>query len=292
MKKQFKILLAGYGDIARRAAGLLSQNGYQLFGLRRTRLDPGNDPVTMVFEDLRDSSRLAAVLEQRFDVVVISMTPEAFSDEGYKNSYVAAAASFATAVKRVSCPPGLVIWVSSTGVYGQHRGEWVDESSATKPETFSGKRLLEAERKIASVAESGPIKPIVVRFSGIYGPGRNRLLEQVKRGRLVGADQPIWSNRIHSMDCAGVLVHLIERQLQGAPLFDLYLATDRLPVPMYEVQAWLAERLGVERQQTVAASGRANRRVSSRRLIESGYVFQYPTYREGYAALLDEPQRQ
>jgi len=105
----------------------------------------------------------------------------------------------------------------------------------------------------------------------------------------------LWSNRIHRDDCAGALRHLM--LLDGAA--GLYLGVDHEPADLCEVQRWLASELGAPAPPTTTGddsdaeiSGRrrsSNKRCSSQRLVDSGYRFRYPTFREGYGAMLDAP---
>ena len=291
MKKQFKVLLAGYGDIARRMAAPLTDAGCSVSGVRRSppRTESGS-PVTQFQADLRDSQQLAELLVREFDAVVVSVTPDDFSDEGYKNSYVAVAESLARVMTAVEIPPGLVLWVSSTSVYGQGAEEWVDESSPACPSSFSGKRLLQAEQIILGLAQQLPLQATAVRFSGIYGSGRTRLLKRVRQGKIAPAEPVAWSNRIHSRDCAGVLCHLIAMHRRGKPLETVYLATDCEPAPLHYVHSWLADRLEVKGVQSPEGetAPRANRRCCNRRLLEAGYQFAYPDFRAGYTAVLAE----
>src|SRR5690606_24982960 len=104
-----------------------------------------------------------------------------------------------------SSPVRRVLFASSTAVYGQDDGSWVDETSPTEPRRFTGRCLLEAE---ALLAGSG-LGFSNVRFAGIYGPGRGRLLSQVLDGSAVFGSEPHITNRIHRDDCAGFLQHLI-----------------------------------------------------------------------------------
>ncbi len=129
-----------------------------------------------------------------------------------------------------------------------------------------------------------------VRFAGIYGPGRERLIRQVQEGRQAQPQPVQYSNRIHRDDCAGVLAHLIARDLAGEPLEPLYLASDSDPAPLHEVMAWLAKELGVTPTEgtDLPLRRRASKRCRNQRLLDSGYRFIYPGYREGYKALLKE----
>jgi len=303
MESSLKVLFAGCGDIAVRAIAQLqnlqSDSDWQTLGMRRN-VAKLPTSINAVAGDVRDRAQLQDMLNlQLIDVLVVTLTPSQMSDEGYRDSYVVAAQSIESAVQACKQPPRLIIWVSSTGVYGQNSGEWVDESTETHPVSFRGRRLLEAENVIAAL----PITSVIVRFSGIYGPGRNRLVNQVKKGEPV-PEQPVsWTNRIHSEDCAGTIVHLLERFSRGEHLEPCYIGTDDEPVPAYEMRRWLAAEIGVQfNRMNQAEPGDSDfdfnsdsssvvdskgRQCSNQRLRDSGYEFLYPTYREGYRALID-----
>ena len=133
---------------------------------------------------------------------------------------------------------------------------------------------------------ASPIPATVVRFAGIYGPGRDWLIERARGGASCAGDPPKYTNRIHRDDCAGVLSHLIERDR----IDDAYIGVDDAPVEECEVLEWLAARLGAPAPRRVGAgSGPATasgKRCSNARLRASGYRFRYPSFREGYAAVL------
>lgn len=291
-----KVLFIGCGDLALRAIRQLRETPEPgcpeviCHGLRRrVELLPETLPATA--GDSRDSAALTALLAaQQFDMLVITLTPEEMSERGYRDSYVAGARSLARALEQSRCQPRGVIWASSTGVYGQHNGEWVDELAETAPASYRGKYLLAAEEIIAQL----PVASVVLRYSGIYGPGRGRLLQQVKAGRIAPSAPVQWSNRIHAEDAAGVMVHVLRRLQRGEAVPPCYLATDNEPVPLHDLQIWLAAQLGLASsiaaagETDQAGSGMANRRCLNRRLRDSGFVFRYPTFREGYLQLLAE----
>lgn len=277
-----KLLIIGCGDIGHRLAERLSQEHYQITGLRRQ--PPASSPrLRYLAADAADPAALTRALTERFDVVVVTLTPSQRTDEGYHHAYVLSCENLVRALGRQAQPPRLVIFVSSTSVYGQTGGEWVDEESPTEPQRATARRLLEAERVIAD----SDFAHCIVRFSGIYGPGRNRLVEQVRQGRATLSDR--YTNRIHADDCAGVLAHLIERQRLGEPIDTLYVASDDEPVPMAEVVNWLAMHLRVDwaRFAPDARAATDNKRCANQRLRASGYDFRYPDYRAGYSALLE-----
>ena len=275
-----KILLAGCGDIGSRT-GLQLASQFDCFGLKRNpRSIP--QPIAPLAGSVTDVSRLREVLDQGFDVVVVTLTPGEFTEQAYRKSYVDGAATLVEAIECTEHKPKLVIWVSSTSVYGNNAGGWVDEQSPTAAQSFSGKLLLQAEELIATL----PCASVIVRFSGIYGPGRTRMLGQVLAGRGRPALPEQWSNRIHSDDCAGVLAHLVRRFQQGEQLHSLYLATDSAPVTQHDLRCWLAAELNVELRDEIVEQ-KAIRRCSNQRLLETGYQFKYPTYKEGYKALIE-----
>lgn len=277
---QENLLIIGCGDIGQRLGYQLDPARYQVTGLRR---HPPADLPYLHYQvgDATDSAQLDAVLGAKdFGIIVVSMTPHERSDGAYERAYVQTCRNLVAGLNHHQRRPRLVIFVSSTAVYGQNDGNWVDELSPTTPDSFSGKRLLQAEQ----IIETSGFTHCIVRFSGIYGPGRHRLIEQVKQGRA--ANSPQYTNRIHADDCAGVLAHLIELQ-RREQLAHLYIATDSSPTTMIEVVTWIADQLGIEDFISDTASNeRGNKRLSNRRVLQSGYQFKYPEFKAGYGALL------
>jgi len=284
MKDQLKILFCCFGDIAQRAA---ARTQHQSFGLRRNSeaIQGRPDSIVPIAADMTDADALAAALQQGFDVVVVTLTPGTFTEQAYRDSYLAGAHALSQALSQtnpiIEHKPKLVIWVSSTSVYGHNSGDWVDEDTATNPQSFSGKLLLEAEQVIAAL----PCQHSIVRFSGIYGPGRTRMLGQVRAGKGRPAEPQQWSNRIHSDDCGGVLVHLISRFAAGESVESLYVATDSAPVTQHDLRTWMAGEMQVALTDEIVEQ-KSVRRCSNQRLLDSGYDFIYPTYKEGYLALM------
>ena len=275
-----QVLIVGCGDIGVRLAQCLPQDVYKVTGLRR---NPPEDLPFLRYQacDVTNADELAEVLLQNFAVIIISMTPSERSDAGYERAYVKTCRNLVGILGAQSLKPRLLIFVSSTAVYGQLDGSWVDENSPTEPVGFSGERLLEAE---AIIKNSGYANTIV-RFSGIYGPNRNRLIEQVRQKRASASAH--FTNRIHADDCANSLEHLIELDRKGEKLQPIYLATDSAPAPMIEVVSWLAEQMGVsDFLSETATNERGNKRCSNQRLLDSGFVFRYPGFKDGYAELL------
>lgn len=279
-----KLLIIGCGDIGQRLAQQLAPLGYDITGLRRRAC---SDLPYLRYRqcDVTQTGQLQSILADGFDVVVISMTPAERSDAGYQQAYVESCQQLVAGLLGQTKAPRLILFVSSTAVYGQNDGSWVDETSPTLPEGFSGKRLLEAEQVLLTSGYNSTI----LRFSGIYGPGRNRLIEQVINQRASAS--PHYTNRIHVEDCAGVLAHLIELA-KDQPLEPVYLATDSSPTPMVEVVSWIAQQLGISDFLAAdAVNERGNKRIGNQRLLSTGYTLRYPDFRLGYRELIADYRR-
>lgn len=284
-----KVLLIGFGDVALRLAGLLPRDTFECHGLRRhtEHLPP---PIHGIAWDLNCSEGLAERIAG-FDIVVITVVPNSRDAVGYQQAWAENTKNIVAGLETGPSKPKLVLFASSTSVYGQNQGEWVDEQSPTEPENFRGRAVLQGERLL----RDSSLDECIVRFSGIYGPGRERLLKQVRNGEHSERDATNYSNRIHADDCAGVLSHLIQRKLAGETIKNVYLASDCEPVPLAEVKDRLAEQMGLAEpvsspesavQQDEAKPLRGNKRCSNKRLLASGYEFRYPSFREGYSELL------
>lgn len=276
------ILIAGCGDVGGALAERLRDAGHRVAGLRRRAglLPAGIEPLAA---DLGEPATLALLGERRFDIVVVSSAAGRFDEDHYRRVYVEGLANLLDVLRGTPH----VLLASSTAVYHQCDGEWVDEDSPTEPHGFSGRILLQAE---ALLRERAAHRATVLRFGGIYGPGRERLLREVAAGIGCAREPVRYTNRIHREDCAGILQFLVGRLLRGETLAPLYLGVDSEPAPMWEVRHWIAAELGVALDDAAggAQGGRApgSKRCSNRRLLEAGYVFRYPDFRAGYAPLI------
>lgn len=274
------ILIAGCGDVGSRLGLRLNDAGCKVWGMRRDSAKlPGR--IQGIAADLAIKEHFP-VLPKCLDAVVYCAAAGELSEEAYRRTYLLGLKNILHQIHAQGIPVKRFLFTSSTAVYQQSAGEWVDEDSATQPSGFSGKIILEAEQCIAHRG----LEYANVRFGGIYGPGRMRFLQSVREGRVsVCEDFPQYTNRIHSDDCAGVLQHL----LQIDSLESNYVAVDCTPVSKQEVSDWMAGELGVclpARLKQGEIKGGQNKRCSNARLLQSGYQFLYPDYRAGYGELL------
>ena len=185
-------------------------------------------------------------------------------------------------------------YLSTTGVYGDRGGDWVDEDSPLEPNTARGQRRLGAERSWLKLHSDFGVPVHVFRLAGIYGPGRNQLLN-VRDGsakRIIKPGQ-IFS-RIHVEDIAGALAASIAKPNPGRA----YNVCDDEPCPPQEVVEFAANLLGLPlppeipfEQAELSSMAKSfyadSKRVSNRRMkTELSYKLLYPNYRDGLRALL------
>lgn len=278
--KQRTILIAGCGDVGSTLGQLLLKQGEKVLGLRRN-INQLPQGIQGISADLCQIDTLTSALKgiSDCDVLVYSAAATNHSEEGYQAAYIDGLLNL---LQALPCQPKYLFFTSSTGVYHQANQSLIDENSPCEPTRFSGKLMLEAEQNVIK----GKIPGTVVRFSGIYGPGRNHLINKVKKGEIAPLEPCLYTNRIHRDDCAGVLHHLINKQFNGDKLDSCYLASDNHPVPLHEVTSWLAEQLEVTVKAESVSRATGSKRCDNSRLRKSGYVFKYPDYQEGYKALL------
>ena len=270
-----RVLIAGCGDVGNALGRRLIEDGSEVWGVRRTvdALGPGIRPWRI---DLTDRSSFDDP-PAPFDTLFFTASADRRDEEAYRAIYVDALRDLLEHLRMSGCPLERVFFTSSTAVYGQSAGEWVDETSATEPNGFNGAILLEAEALVDDAPEVG----VNVRLSGIYGPGRLRLVRKVWSGEARATEG--WTNRIHVEDCGGVLHHLLKLDDPAR----LYLGSDDEPVTTKDVVTWMAAELGKPTPEP-GDTTRLNKRCRNARLRESGYVFTYPTFREGYRDIVTD----
>ena len=273
------VLIAGAGYIGLRLAAVLQAGGHRITGLRRSPPSQANGPAWITADVTRPAT--LADLPADFDAVVCALAPGGRDAAAYRGIYVTGTGHLMDRLDGRDLP---FLFVSSTGIYGENTGAWVDEHTTPAPTTDTGRVLLEAEENVLARRADAT----VVRFSGIYGPGRTWLVDRVRAGHPVQVEPPTYTNRIHRDDGAGVLAHLLEKRLAGATLPPILLASDDDPAPLADVTGWLAHRLGVPRppEAPAAADAPRNKRCRNTGLKDTGYRFIHPGYRDGYADML------
>ncbi len=269
-----KILIVGCGAIGSELAGVLSAKDHDVTGLKRKPPLSAPGSVRYVAADISSPADLAD-LDGDFTQAFFIVSPDGRTEQSYRAVYETGLNNLLARL-----PDTNWIMVSSTSVYGQSEGQWVDEDSVAESGNVTSRLIRQAEQKLIALSPAN----IVVRFSGIYGPGREYLLRQAMQAPAIQQTPPYFTNRIHQRDCVGVLAFLLEQRFAGETLAQCYLASDDDPAPMWDVMTWLTERLHCPPPLVKAADADAgmNKRCSNARLKELGYRFRYPSYKDGY----------
>lgn len=260
------VVVIGAGDLGGRVARSRAAAGDRVLALRRhPPAASSTDSVQWLAAELASGRGLDA-LPRHPDAVVVAVAPDERSEAAYRALYVD---GVARALDRFAAVPRLV-FVSSTAVYGEDAGEWIDEDTPPMPPAFNGKVLLEAEAHVAQYAA----RTTALRLSGLYGPGRDAL----RRSALqASAGRAHWTNRIHIVDAARAISLLLDHP-EPPPVV---LGNDDEPALQWQVMNFLRAQAGLPAlpEPTGPISGR---RIVNARLRGLGWVARCPTYREGY----------
>jgi nucleoside-diphosphate-sugar epimerase len=282
------LLCFGLGYTAERYIGEQSRFDRIVATVRKPSgaIDRNHDPrLTIVAFDGRSrSERLGAAIAEAGNVLV-SVPPDASGDVVLG----ACRAALCEASHLRS-----VVYLSTIGVYGNHDGAWVDEQSACRAADQAGLQRLGAEREWASFGAQCRVPVAILRLAGIYGPGRNALERMI-----AGAARHVLKpghvfNRVHVSDIARAIDAAFERRADG-----VFNVADDEPAPPGDPIAFAARLLGLEAPAAIAfdeakaaMSPRAlrfytdtKRATNTKLKTELGVELQFPTYREGLAAL-------
>jgi NAD dependent epimerase/dehydratase family enzyme len=282
------ILIVGCGDLGTAIANNLKHE-HQVTGLRRT-IYAASGGMQIICADVTQSNTLSVLSNLNPNIIIYCISADVQTDESYQAQYV-------TGLKNILATQANndvlqhVFFVSSTRPFGQKTDIVLDENTPAIPNDFGGIRLLEAEEALKDFCDNKgmPCKSTSMRLSGIYGNGRLYLANMAKDISKWPSDNN-WSNRIHRDDAAGFIAFLVNKTIQNQPknqpIADCYIVTDDMPTQQYAVLKWLAMQQGVDAShiKTPAVSG--GKRLSNKRLRETGFQLQYPNYQAGYSHIL------
>lgn len=275
--KSQRALIVGLGDLGLEIAKRLQSEGVQVYGVRRSVMQ--NASIHMIQADVTQAASLQVLAAVQPEILIYCVAAGGQSDAEYQAAYVDGLRNVLL-TQQQNKKLKHVFFVSSTRVYGQDTQDLLDESIPSVPADFGGERLLQAEQLLKEFS----CNSTVLRLSGIYGPGRLRMINLAKSA-TAWPKQNSWSNRIHRDDAAAFVVFLTKRVLANEVIDDCYIVTDSCPVPQYTVLSWIAEYLHYEQPEQLPISG--GKRLSNQRMLATGFKLQYPDYKAGYQALID-----
>lgn len=291
-----KILIVGCGDLGIATAKSLQSQGYHVTGARRS-VNKLPDDLPGIAIDVTKPESLTALGQSPWHAVIVTLTADSFSADAYQTIYVDGLKNILTAleakaaVDTTAAELPLILFASSTSVYGQNDGSIVDEDSPTEPQTFSGQAMLRAEALMADYSGLA----ISIRFGGIYGRTPGRLLQRLRDGFICPREPVVYSNRIHFVDCCAVFTHFIHALSDDANQAititpePIYLAVDSKPTALREVMEWIAIRSGIDPDSLLCSDAPirgGNKRVNNAKLLNRGFQLQYTDYQAGFAELL------
>jgi len=272
-----RVLLAGCGDLGQRVAHRLLARGDTVFALRRHPPAGAIDGITWLAGDITQANGLPP-LPSGISQLVHLPTPGARDEAAYRAVFVDGLRHVMAAIDAASLTR--VLFVSSSAVYGESAGGWVDEDTPPDPPGFNGAVLLEAERWLAGQ----PIIGVALRLAGLYGPGRLQLVDRLRAGIAPAPrTRKHWANRIHVDDAADAIAHLLALP-DPQPV---YVGADDTPLPLDLLYDHLAALAGAPRPADgPGPAGIGSKRLRNARLRASGWVPRWADARSGYAALL------
>ena len=284
-------VIIGCGYVGQVLGTLLRAGGHEVIGVARTASSLAaiaRRGITPITGDITQRETIDALPDAEWVIVAVS------SGGG---DAAAARAVFETGLTTVidsyaarSHPPARVVYTSSSSVYGDHDGAWVDETTACAPATEKAAVLARAEQIAIDRSAAAGIDGTVCRFAGLYGPGRYRLGRYIRETVTAG-----YLNMVHRVDAAGAIAHLLQADRGRGQVINV---VDDQPVDRHTFATTLARRVGATPPDPRPLADRladaslstarrrrlaAQKRVSNQRLRSLGYRFRYPTFRSGYA---------
>ena len=289
--KQKPVFIIGYGDIGRRVATLYLSNKNPVTGLARSESSfqlMKDDNVIPVYADLDDINSLSGLsLADSLVFYFAPPPPTGTSDPRMKN--------FLASLDRKKLPRK-IIYISTSGVYGDQAGQWVTENTPTKPGAERSFRRLDAENQLQQFRSEQPVKTVILRVGGIYGPGR--LPEQRIREAVPVLKQELApkTNRIHADDLANICVAAEKYGRDG----EIYNVSDGCDSNMTEYFFQVARHLGLAQPPTIEweeaentlSKGmlsylRESRRMDNRKMLKELHVrLKYPHLLSGLTAII------
>ncbi len=293
------IIIFGCGYIGGELATNFHNQGFKVTALTRNQETAealSSQGIKNIITCDLDSNEWHSAIPQETSLAVNCVSSASRNLEGYKKSYIDGQSSIIEWAKSTPIKKSIV-YTSSTSVYTQNNGEWVDESTSLCDLSPTAEILLEAENVLLKETETFA-RAYVLRLAGIYGPKRHHLLNQLKKGDLeFSGTGEAFLNLIHKVDAC----QAIEQLLLNPPKkrFDRFNLSDGSPAAKKDVVEWIATQINSQKpvfnpnkkstmtRQSYGRSTPPNRKISNHKICEAiKFKPQFENYKEGYASLL------
>jgi nucleoside-diphosphate-sugar epimerase len=271
-----RVLQIGCGGLGTLIAQETLAHGHELIIVRRSR-QAVPQGAQVLHLDVVKADALAPIAELQPEILLYCLAP--VEGQSYQQTYVQGLKNVLAHVSKSALRH--VFFISSTGIYGEHQGEFVDDSTAVVPADADGQVMLDAERLLYEL----PCAHSALRVSGIYGPQRLYLLRAVQ-DQARWPKIAHWTNRIHELDVARAVVHLYELVTNGMVLPAHCIVTDGVPALQHEVLQWMAGKMQLPLPDTPPLEPQTGKRITNQFLPQSGFKLKFADYRAGYEAIL------
>ena len=264
------ILFIGYGKTSQRVAKHLFQQGHQITTISRS---PKTDEFAMHL--IQDVHQLDLASVPAIDWVYVLLSPSQSTVEAYQQTYVDSVAPIAKALKHH--PIQKIVVVSSTRVYGENKGERIDDDSIMQPSDEQGRLLLKMEQLYQ---QAFPNQCIIIRPTGIYGTSIARMIKLAEQTQSY--PQIHWSNRIHIDDLARFLAQLIHVEHPEKS----YIVSNNQPIPLHETIQWFQRQLNLP-ELVVESEQLSGKRIYATRMEETEFELQHEDCFGDYLNMLE-----
>ena len=275
-----QVLQIGCGGLGTLIAQQTLAHGHELTIARRSH-QAVPEGAQVVHVDVVNGDAVASIAGLQPEILLYCLAP--VDGQSYQQTYVQGLKNVLAHVSKSSLRH--VFFISSTGIYGEHQGEFIDDSTAVAPADANGQVMLDAERLLYEL----PCGHSALRVSGIYGPQRLYLLRAVQ-DQARWPKVAHWTNRIHELDVARAVVHLYEQVANDMFLPAHCIVTDGVPALQHEVLQWMAGKMQLPLPDTPPLQPQTGKRITNQFLPQSGFKLKFADYRAGYEAILSARQ--
>jgi nucleoside-diphosphate-sugar epimerase len=271
MHKHLAIIGCGY--IGMEAASIWSQKGYHVTATTR-RCERLGDLAKVAQKSLilkgNDEEALLSLLMAN-EILVVTIAADSFDQ--YESAYLHTAQLLRRLALETKQPRSL-IYTSSSSVYGDHHGLWVDETSPLLVTSEQGKILIEAEKTYLSLSDLG-WRPCILRLAEIYGPGReiSRRIKNMQGNSLPGSGEQ-YTNMVHKADIATALDYVLRHQLEG--IYNVVDDDHPSRKHLYDQISRHYHLRTIHWDPELASMHGGNKRVSNHKIKAAGFTFQFP----------------
>lgn len=276
------LLIIGCGDLGNCLGRKMCELNWRVYGIRRD-IAQINPAIHGIAIDLYQKEYPTNWPTATFDYIVFCVAPSVSERSQYYELYYQGLQNVLQWLEHAQQRPKKLFIISSTAVYAQNAGEWVDENSPTEPQSMQGKTMLAMEQ----LAKQSTQDTTIIRLAGIYGPSRYYLIKQALAGVKYPESPLLYANRIHIEDAASLIQSIINFHQKGHALSACYIGVDDAPAPIQETLDWFKTELQTPTIATdFSERNTGSKRLSNRLAKTTGWTPTYKSYQEGYKDIL------